>query len=347
MIQVRPARPIDQSRWDEYVLNHPHGLAYHLFAWGEAVKEAYGFAKCYLMAEEGGRIVGVMPMVDFHIPFLGTRFISLPYCDIGGFLVDNDRIRAVLHGAAQKVGKEIGAKTIEIRQSNPGRIIGSHGKVRMILDLPESSEILMAGFKSKLRSQIKKPIKDGLIFQLGGAELAGDFYRVFCENMRDLGSPVHSRGWIDSIVKQYGNNVRVGIVRTPNGVPLAGGIVLFANKTVSIPWASSLLKYKRLTPNMLLYWGFLSFAADGGFSKFDFGRSSIGGGTYKFKEQWGAKPLPLEWMDLGDPSGVTATDGQYSQYFRVLRKVMEEFWRRMPAPLTVALGPKLRRIVPL
>ena len=32
-------------------------------------------------------------------------------------------------------------------------------KVRMLLELPESSESLMKSFKSKLRSQIKKPLK--------------------------------------------------------------------------------------------------------------------------------------------------------------------------------------------
>ncbi len=62
----------------------------------------------------------------------------------------------------------------------------------MLLRLPETSDELMAGFKAKLRSQVKKPIRDGLMSELGGLELLEDFYRIMAINMRDLGSPTHS-----------------------------------------------------------------------------------------------------------------------------------------------------------
>jgi hypothetical protein len=71
-------------------------------------------------------------------------------------------------------------------------------KVRMILSLPDSSDALMKSFKSKLRSQIRRPVKDGLYSRIGSGELLDDFYFVFAKNMRDLGSPVHSRDLIDA-----------------------------------------------------------------------------------------------------------------------------------------------------
>ena len=57
-------------------------------------------------------------------------------------------------------------------------------KVRMLLALPESAEALMKSFKSKLRSQVKKPIKEGLKAKIGSLELLDDFYKVFSINMR-------------------------------------------------------------------------------------------------------------------------------------------------------------------
>lgn len=59
----------------------------------------------------------------------------------------------------------------------------------MLLDLPQNSEALWAGFKSKLRSQINRSDKNGLIFTWGNSDTLKQFYSVFSANMRELGSP--------------------------------------------------------------------------------------------------------------------------------------------------------------
>jgi hypothetical protein len=46
---------------------------------------------------------------------------------------------------------------------------------------------------------------------------------------------------------------------------------------------------------MFLYWSALKFACENGYRFFDFGRCTPGKGTYRFKEQWGAKPMQLYW----------------------------------------------------
>ncbi|MCG8567276.1 MAG: GNAT family N-acetyltransferase, partial [Desulfobacterales bacterium] len=144
----------------------------------------------------------------------------------------------------------------------------------------------------------KKPMRDGLGACIGGRELLDEFYGVFSENMRDLGSPPHSRKWFFEVLKAYGNNAHIGVVRMPDKRPAAAGIILCHSNGVTIPWASSLRRYNRWNPNMLLYWQFLSFSADMGFPHFDFGRSTPGEGTYRFKAQWGARPEPLHWARL-------------------------------------------------
>jgi len=145
---------------------------------------------------------------------------------------------------------------------------------------------------------VKKPLRDGLTIQMGGQELLHGFYTLFSENMRDLGSPVHSKKWIKSILSHYRNKSLVFIVRMPDSTPAAGGILLCHSRTVSVPWASSLRRFNTWNPNMLLYWGFLKFATDNGFSLFDFGRSTPGEGTFRFKKQWGAKPSFLHWAKI-------------------------------------------------
>jgi len=296
-MEIRKTTVADELRWDEYVFHHPDGLAYHQFAWIKAIRAAYGFSDCSLIAEEAGQVRGGLPLVDFRIPLLGCRLVSLPYCDVGGCLADGEEITFALLDKAVGLGREKNAKKIEIRQVAKDATVTA-GKVRMVLSLPDSAEELLAGFKAKLRSQVKKPLKDGLTGEIVGREGLADFYRVFTQNMRDLGSPVHSYRWFESILNAYGDNAKVGLVKTPDGELAAAGIILLHKTTISIPWASSLRCYNHQNPNMLLYWSFLAFAADQGFKNFDYGRSTLGEGTYKFKKQWGAELVALDWVDL-------------------------------------------------
>ena len=67
-LNIRIADHNDQLKWDNYVLKSPNGLAYHLFAWKEAVEKAYGFKGYYLIAEENNFIKGVLPLIHHKNP---------------------------------------------------------------------------------------------------------------------------------------------------------------------------------------------------------------------------------------------------------------------------------------
>ncbi|SEA44733.1 FemAB-related protein, PEP-CTERM system-associated [Desulfuromusa kysingii] len=345
-MQIRKATDQDEEEWNRYVLDHPDSLAYHQFAWKKAVTEAYRFKSCYLIAEEDEQICGVLPMIILKCPFCGCNYVSLPYCDVGGCLVDSAEIETLLIHKAKELGIEDGISGIEYRtgqhRTSVEDVTDGDQKVRMVLELPTSSEIYLSSLKSKLRSQIKKPLKDGLTAKLGGLELVSDFYQIFSENMRDLGSPVHSLKWIKAIVRNYANSAQIGLVFTPDGELAAGGIILMHRETVSIPWASSLRRYNSQNANVLLYWNFLSFAADHGYKIFDFGRSTIGEGTYRFKKQWGATPRPLLWSDL-------LADKEELIPFKPskLRMISERIWMKMPLFWCNSLGPLIRRYISL
>ncbi len=350
-MNIRLATEADQAAWDDYVDQHPQGLAYHYYAWRQAVEQAYRHEGHYLLAETSTGIVGVLPLIDFRVPLKGGSLVSLPFCDVGGVLADNKQISTALLEAAAGVAQKLGSRLLDIRfsaqeESGEERKEQESAKVRMVLNLPEGSESLMRGFKAKLRSQVKKPVRDGLFASIGGSELVDDFYKIFCENMRDLGSPVHSKRWVQSVVTAYGDRAKVGLVYTPDGSPAAGGIILLQRSTVSIPWASALRRYNRFNPNMLLYWTLLAFAADNGFSRFDFGRSTLGEGTYRFKAQWGAHPEPLAWQIFDVDGCLRPVSGMGSKPSRIRQRV-EAVWSRLPLALTNVVGPVIRRHVAL
>jgi serine/alanine adding enzyme len=345
--EIRLMQPAESHKWDSYVLGHPKSTVYHLSAWQNVIRETYSHKPLYLVAKSSSsrKISGVLPLFQLKSLLFGNQLISIPFFDLGGVLADGPEIEDALVIEAVRLGKTLEAGTLELRHhrevllSVPCATKGQ--KVRLLLELPSSPDLLMNSFKSKLRSQIKKAIRAGLRAKIGGKELIDPFYEVFLVNMRDLGSPVHSRKLFESVLRNFAGEAKIVVVHK-GGCALAGSMVLGYKNLLANPWAASLRQFSRLNPNMLLYWTMLEYACEKGFYLFDFGRSTPGEGTYKFKEQWGAVPHALYWQSIFLNSDSVETQDEKSS-FRVLIK----YWQKLPILVTRLLGPHIRRHIGL
>ncbi|MGD0485616.1 MAG: FemAB family XrtA/PEP-CTERM system-associated protein [Syntrophorhabdales bacterium] len=354
-MSVRIATTGDKEAWDDYVATSPRSSAWHLWGWRKVIGKTYGHTPYYLLATDESKIEGVLPLFHLKSLLFGNMLVSMPFLDGGGLLTDTDDAGRSLLLEAVNIARRTGASTIELRHLEPptwlaGPLPGgipTHGprpsKVRMLLALPGSSEVLVNSFKAKLRSQIKRPSKEGCRAVIGGMELLDQFYRVFLVTMRDLGSPVHSKTLFVRVLQEFSGNARIFLV-TKEQAPIAGSLTISLGDTVVNPWASSLRAFSALSPNMLLYWTMLEFACNNGFRFFDFGRSSPDGGTYRFKAQWGAAPVPLNWGYISlsadkSPAPVTAQRNRLDRFTR--------YWKRLPVGLTSVLGPVIRRQISL
>jgi FemAB-related protein (PEP-CTERM system-associated) len=211
----------------------------------------------------------------------------------------------------------------------------------MRLDLPVSADVLWKSFPSKLRSQIRVPMKAGMTAKIGIVEELESFYEVFSINMRYLGTPVYPKKFFENILEQFPRNTWICSVYLEDK-PVASGFLAGFKNRVEIPWASSLRQYNRQSPNMLLYWTCLKFACERGYAIFDFGRSTKGESTYKFKEQWGAMPSPMQWVYwLKDGVKIPdMTPGNRKYHLAI------EIWKKLPLPITKILGPRIIRNIP-
>ncbi len=372
MLQIRLCDDTDRSHWDQYVYGHPESSHYHLFDWGRVILESYRHQPYYLMAVTNGdhkeripeaasteTVCGVLPLIHMKSRIFGNRLVSMPFLDLGGPITDDPQIRTLLLESALKLAREKKADHVELRMSQPlaedsfedhsgngTPMPGIHcrkDKVRMLLDLPGTSEELFQSFKSKLKSQIRRPAKDGFAAELGGAEFLNDFYAVFTSNMRDLGSPVHSKKFITRVASLFSRDALFCLVKKDGRTPAAAGLLLHFKDSVYNPWASSLRRFTRSSPNMLLYWKMLESACDDGCRIFDFGRSSVDGGTFRFKKQWGAQPRTLSWCRLtldGHPDSNQQPEGQGLSWATAV-------WKRLPTGVTTRIGPMVRKNISL
>ena len=334
----------EEAAWDGYVGENQKATGYHLTAWRHVVGRVFGHRTYYLMArDEGGMVRGVLPLVLTKSPMFGCFLTSMAFFNYGGVLADRADVRLALLSAAAETAKDVGAAHIELRQAEPLETdwpVRSR-KVSMRLALPPDYETLLKAFPSKLRSQIRRAQKEGMDVRVGGKELLEDYYRVFARCMRDLGTPVYEKGFFQSIVEIFPKEVRLCVVSL-KGMPLASGLLYGFRSRLEIPWAASDKRFSRLAPNMLLYSEVLEFACREGFKEFDFGRSSVDSGTYRFKQQWGAHPRQLYWYYwLAGGQSIPELNPGNPKF-----KAAISVWQHLPLPVTNLIGPHIVKYLP-
>ena len=343
-MEIRLYQPQDQSRWEDFVKQSPSATLYHQIGWKEVVERSFGHRCHYWLAEDAtGRIEGILPVVHLKSALFGSFMVSLPYFNYGGVCAEEATTRSDLLDAAAAGARSAGAAHIEFRHQTPicADLPVKTAKVSMRLDLPESADALFQSFDAKLRSQIRRPTKEGMEARIGGIEELDAFYKVFSRNMRDLGTPVYAKSFFKNILEVFsGSSWICTVYKGP--VPVASGFLLGFREMLEIPWASSLSEYNRFSPNMLLYWTVLKFACDRGFKTFDFGRSTPEEGTYRFKAQWGAAPVPLYWHYwIGKGEALPELNPKNPKYRAAIA-----LWKKLPVGLTKAIGPAIVRNLP-
>jgi FemAB-related protein (PEP-CTERM system-associated) len=194
---------------------------------------------------------------------------------------------------------------------------------------------------TKMRTKVRKSLSFGMTVEFGALELLNDFYSVFSQNMRDLGTPVYDRKFFEEILRAFPHDTHLCVIRHDK-VPVAVSFLCGYRDRIEAVWSSSVKKYRSLKPNLTLYWNLLCFASTKGYRLFDFGRSSVDSGTHEFKLQWGAQTVQLYW-DYWLPNG---------KEFPELNPANPKYqaaiwlWQRIPLPLTRVLGPHIVRCLP-
>lgn len=341
-VPVRVHLATDPVVWDAFVDAHPDGTVEHLFGWQRVFIEVFQHSPKYLIAEREGLAVGVLPLVCVPSLLFGKSAVSLPYTSYGGILAQDESAATELVAYARRAAREFGASTVEFRNSRRYLVDSScrEHKVGARVTLPRSADALWTSLDRKVRNLIRKPQKEGLVAFRGGLELLDDFYRVFAENMRDLGTPVFPRALFETVLDQFPESSVVVVRKGPD--TMAAGLTLGRHGGVLVPWASALRRYRHLSPNMLLYWTMLEAAIRDGYKVFDFGRSTRGGGTHQFKLQWGATDFPLFWETVSTDERAIAVmpEGQSPA-----RDALVSAWQHLPLPVANKIGPIIIRHV--
>jgi serine/alanine adding enzyme len=349
--RVDVATDADETCWSQYA--EAKAPAHHAYSWHwrSIIHDVFGHNPYYLISrttvDSTERVVGILPLYHVKSILFGSALVSLPYLNCGGIIGDDTEAELSLLAKAKELGEELDVKYLELRHREKNLSLDSNlasrsHKVAMVLSIERDPEALFKRFPAKLRSQIRRPSKSGVVANCmpADSQAVNKFYDVFAENMRDLGTPVFPKALFEEAAKKFSATARIVIVSHESN-DIAAGMLVGTRGNIEIPWASTLRRYNPLSPNMLLYWEAIQRACIEGYDFFDFGRSTAGSGTHRFKEQWGAKNVPLHWyydVRHGETPDVNPSSPKF--------ELMVKCWRQLPLPIANLVGPYITRSLP-
>jgi len=334
----------EPALWDAYVDASSAASNYHRWGWRQVIEATYGHQAYYLMASEDGVPQGVLPLFLIRSRVFGHSLVSVPFFSYGGALTSSPEVRDKLLGEAVELGRDLGVRHIELRQSHdPVFETGwcdTCAKVTMLVSLPSSVEEYWAWISARLRKRIRYGRKNGLTCEWGGGEAVDVFYPIFANNMRNLGTPAYPRDWFVNMCR-YAPEIRI-LSLWDKGRAVAAAFLIPFRSVLELPWAASLREGRDKFSPLLLYWTLLEWAIENGYRWADLGRCTPGSGNYQFKRHWTCEEKPLHWCYWLAPGARLPKRHADNPRYRWAVRV----WQHLPLGVANWLGPRVVRSIP-
>lgn len=340
---IRVATDLDAQAWDRYLSSAAAGSFYHRFGWRKILQESLGHEAIYLVAEDGGRIAGVLPLVLVSSRLFGRILCSMPFLNYGGPCADTPAIAKALIDDAIRRADGLAVDYLELRCAAPFDVPlpVSHRKVSLTLALDADPDRLWNGFSAKHRKNIRRAYKNGLSVQAGGIELLDRFYPVLERSWRDLGTPFYRRDYFRCVLERFPESTRIYLCNHGERA-VAVALVGFHGGTAEGLWQGGLPEARPLDANYVLYWEMIRDVCTRGCAEFHLGRSTAESGSEWFKSRWNAEARQLWWY-FHRPGGgpMPALNVDNPRY-----RLAIALWRRLPLWMVRRLGPGIARGIP-
>ncbi len=167
------------------------------------------------------------------------------------------------------------------------------GKVMSFLPLPRKETLTPAFFRQEIARKIRRAMRHGLKTETGGMELLDDFYSVYRQNIRELGSFGLPKKFFNNLVNGYTEGDCLMVLVRHEGKPVGAGVLLTWGGAAENAWFATLGRYNRMYVSYLLHYTLMREAARRGCHTYSMGRSTTGSGVHRYKQQWGTTDQPL------------------------------------------------------
>ena len=331
--------PEQVAAWDAFVAQCPNATFFHRAGWERITREVFGHDTHFLWAEQGGALLGVLPLAHVNSRLFGSALTSLPFAVYGGVASTSAEATRALEAEADRLAQRLGVAHLELRHIERRHadwpLQDLYVTFRKAI-LPTEEDNLLA-IPRKQRAMVRKGIKNGLTSHIDPG--VDRFFALYADNVHRHGTPALSRRYFAALGEVFGPDVEVLTVCTSEGKPLSSVLSFYWRDEVLPYYAGDDWAAREAAANDFKYWELMRRACERGLKVFDYGRSKVGTGPYAFKKNWGFEPTPLHYeYRLYQRDAVPQNNPANAKY-----RLMIEAWKRLPLPLANWLGPHIVR----
>lgn len=339
---MRMANPLEDPAWDELAVSHPDYTFFSGNAWARVLCDTYGYHPCYIVARDGKRLAGMLPVMEVRSWLTGTRGVSLPFTDECPPLTSDSATSQMLLAQLTEYGRDRGWKYWEcrgIRDMPTGTPVAST-YFGHVLNLTPGEGRLFERFKTTVRTAIRKAEQAGVQVETSRTwDALRTFYTLHCGTRRKHGLPPQPLRFFRNIHEHVlARNLGTVVIARHQQRPIAGAVFFRLGTKAIYKYGASDEAFLDLRGNNLAMWHAIQWYARSGCESFHFGRTDANAdGLRRFKLGWGATEEAISYVryDYRAGSYVSAA----GKVFRWRGKVAS----RLPLPVLRALGVLLYR----
>lgn len=329
----------DKALWNKYVKNASEATFFHQSEWQEVIERAFGHKTYYLYAEQQGVITGILPLTHINSRLFANALISNAFCVYGGIIANDQETFQALDQEACRLAKQLGVEYVEFRNQQQMIAERPYKKAMYVTfrkELDADVEKNLLAIPRKQRAVVRKGIKAGLISVIDPD--TERLFQAYSESVRNLGTPVFPKKYFKILKEVF--NEQCEVLSVEHEGELVASVMNFYFRDEVLPYyGGGGSEARALYANDFMYWEVMRRAVEKGIKTFDYGRSKVGTGAYRFKKHWGFEEKPLfyefELVNAKEMPDINPLNPKYRFFIAA--------WKKLPLKLSQIVGPWLAK----
>ena len=343
-LRIDEASSADETAWEAYITQRTDSTFVDSWRWREVLERSYGLPCFWFIAKRGDEICGVLALTLTRHPLLGDYLATAPFANFGGFYFESEDVAAALLDTAEALRQRLRARYVNIRHlqsgmSPPAGWLQHPAYATYWLELPTDADTFLSEhLRTKTRAKVKQALNSGFSIQFGGLPLLEPFWHVMSHAMKELGSPYHSKAYLENIIHAFGARALLAVIYSKDGEPAGASLLLLHNDFAVQLHANVLEKFYPLRPAEFLYFSVIAECCSRRVKTLDMGRSLVESGNEEFKMKW--RPTRHElayWYRMKDETTPLPVLNQANPKFRLAIRT----WQQLPLWVSRLAGPRL------
>jgi lipid II:glycine glycyltransferase (peptidoglycan interpeptide bridge formation enzyme) len=298
---VYSLNPLTDSRWPQFLADHPQASIFHTREWLGVLRRSYGYEPIAFTTSPGATLANAVVFCRVRSWLTGSRLVSLPFSDHCQPLIDAPDLEVVLDYLQQQRKSER-LRYIELRplsgsSSAPLHFSPSERFHFHSIDLRPNLDAIYEKLHSNcIRRKIRRAEREQLVYESGRTDaLLQKFRHLFLLTRRRHQLPPQPPSWFQNILHTLGEFVTIHVA-SKNDVPVASIMTFTCKRTAVYKYGCSDARFNAMGGTPLLFWKAIQRAKSEGIEEFDLGRSGDeDAGLIDFKHHLGGVASELTY----------------------------------------------------